>query len=134
MSKEKPAFNIHRPPHLVANELIRAIEGYLWQDGIGVQFGEQGHAMIEKFVDLYNREIERYYDEANMNYFKYQEQTKKRLAAETNVATLRKLVEEMSDVLLRDNPLAHTLSPRISHLLNRADAATVEIKITGEES
>lgn len=62
---EKPAFNIHNPPHLVANELIRAIEGYLWQDGVGVKFGEIGHAMIEKFVDLYNREIERYYDKSN---------------------------------------------------------------------
>lgn len=56
--------NIHRPPHLVASALIRAIEGYLWQDGVGVSFGEVGHALIQNFVDQYNREIERYYDEA----------------------------------------------------------------------
>lgn len=54
MSDETPSLNIHPPPHLVANELIRA----------GVKFGEQGHAMLAELVNLYNREVERFYDMA----------------------------------------------------------------------
>lgn len=48
-------YNINRPSHLVANEVVRAIEGYLWDGGkgVGVTFGEQGHALIEGLINQY---------------------------------------------------------------------------------
>lgn len=66
-------YNINRPPHLVANELIRAIEGYLWQGGVGIKFGEEGHSLIEDFVHQYNLQVERYYDESAKSYIENQQ-------------------------------------------------------------
>lgn len=57
-TEPKKPININRPPHLVANELIIAIEDYLWAEGAGVKFGAIGHELVEEFVAQYNKAIQ----------------------------------------------------------------------------
>lgn len=60
---DKPV-NTNNTPHLVADDLIRAIEVHLAQKGVKVEFDDDGHSLIEGFVDQYNTECSHYYDEA----------------------------------------------------------------------
>jgi hypothetical protein len=62
MAGEQKPYNLRRAPHLIANEVVRRIEGYLWEGGIGVKFGKEGHAIIEQLVIQYQDELFRVYN------------------------------------------------------------------------
>lgn len=64
---------------------------------------------------------------------KHRVELKTRLKAETDVATLRELVRELSRILQCENPLADILRPSVQQLLTRCDSALATITITGEK-
>ena len=64
----KKQFNTNRPPEIVANELIRDIESYLFDSDIKVIFGDAGHDLVLEFVNQCNSDVEKYYDEAGRSY------------------------------------------------------------------
>lgn len=64
MTDPKP-YNLNQSAHLIVNEVIRRLEGYLWAHQIGVNFGSDGRAIVEQLVQQYSAELERLQKEAN---------------------------------------------------------------------
>lgn len=69
---DKKQFNTNRPPEIVANELIRDIENYLFDSDVKVIFGDAGHDLVLEFVNQCNSDVEKYYDEAAKSYIENQ--------------------------------------------------------------
>lgn len=55
-------YDINRPQHKVVNQVIRNLEGYLFDNGTGVQFGDVGREIIDSLVDAYCAEMSKMYD------------------------------------------------------------------------
>lgn len=56
-------FNLNQPEFRVVNDVVKRLEDYLFDNGVKVQFGDEGRAIIEQLVFQYGVELTKQYDE-----------------------------------------------------------------------
>jgi hypothetical protein len=58
-----PEFDLNQPEYRVVNQVIERLENYLFDNGVKVQFGDEGRAIIEQLVFQYGVDMTKQYDE-----------------------------------------------------------------------
>lgn len=54
MTDNREFYDLNQPEHKIVNQVIRRIEGYLFDNGVGVKFGDAGRLIIGCLVIQYN--------------------------------------------------------------------------------
>lgn len=55
-------YNLNQPEYRIVNDVIKRLEDYLFDNGVKVQIGSQGEAIIQELVFQYGVELTKMYD------------------------------------------------------------------------
>ena len=47
-------YDLNQPEHKIVNQVVRRLEGYLFDNGAPCEFGDNGREIIEDLVEQYN--------------------------------------------------------------------------------